>query len=300
MSDLRAFVCNCPIKGENLTTLDTGGRTRNHIQFSLGGRTFDLFQERSVIVGSFSDLKHKFNPTTEIVVRSVSERTLEKAKESVTDICNLLAFATGSRVSPYGYEFPDGSGNKSFHSVIGTTEYFRPVLEVVNGASVRQYVEKLWSKYQSLKKKRNLPVIFDYLVKAELPQQPVELQLLIVFVVLEGLKDTYAKTNRIPYARGFYRKVSSPPRPNPAREPKYTFEQLLTEMLRVARMRKGLKRITTLRNQIIHSGLSRRPNKSNWRTYERSQDIIREYLLRILGFRGTYFPYSSPDYFKTI
>jgi len=253
-----------------------------------------------VIFGNFSDLKHKWNPTTEIVVRCVSERTFEKAKKSVTDICNLLAFATGSRVSPYGYEFPDGSGNKSFHSVIGTTEYFRPVIEVVNGASVRQYVERLWSKYQSLKKKRNLPVIFDYLVKAELPQQPVELKLLIAFVVFEGLKDTYAKTNRIPYARGFYRKVSSPPLPNPAREPRYTFEELLTEMLRVARMRKGLKRITTLRNQIIHSGLSRRPDKSNWRTYERSQDIIREYLLRILEFRGTYFPYSSPNYFRTM
>lgn len=283
-----------------MTTREEGGWTRNHIQFNLGGQIFDLFQNREVVVGNLSDLKHKWNPTTEIVVRSVTPQDLKKTKSQITDICNLLAFVTGSRVWPYGYEYPDGSGAKSFQSVVGTTQYFRPVLEVVNGAKVRECIEGTWPTYQKIKKKRNLPAIFDYLVKAELPQQPVELQLIILFIVLEGLKDTYAKSERIPYSHGFYRKVSTPPRASLRREPTYGFEELLTKMLRGVGMRKGLRRIVTLRNQIIHSGLSRRPNRSNWKTYENSQDIVREYILRILKFRGSYIPYSSPNGTKTI
>ncbi|MDA7930125.1 hypothetical protein N9B63_04740 [Akkermansiaceae bacterium] len=300
MPDLRAYVSNCIVKGEMVTHREDGSWTRDHIQLSLDGLTFDLYQKREVIAGKNSDLKHTWNHTTDIVARSIDDNQLEEVKSKILDICNLLSFASGSRIWPFGYDFPDGSGIGSRHSVSGTTEFFRPVLEITDGKAVRVFIEKTWTEYRKLKGRRKLPEIIDYLVKAELPQQPVELKLLIIFVVLEGLKDTYAKVNSIPYARGYFRKISSPPRPNIGREPTYSFEELLTLMLKEVKMKKRLKRIIKLRNQIIHSGLSRRPSKSNWKTYENSQDIVREYILRLLNYTGTWFPYSSPNSPKTI
>jgi hypothetical protein len=54
-----------------------------------------------------------------------------------------------------------------------------------------------------------------------------------------------------------------------------------------------LKRIVKLRNEIIHSGLSQRSHPQGWVMYEKIHDLLREYILRLLGFHGTYLVYSS-------
>ncbi len=58
-------------------------------------------------------------------------------------------------------------------------------------------------------------------------------------------------------------------------------------------MKPSLKRVKTLRNQIIHFGLSKRPYNSLQQHYEFCQDLIREYLLRKLNFQGSYLIYSQ-------
>ena len=64
-------------------------------------------------------------------------------------------------------------------------------------------------------------------------------------------------------------------------------------MMKSAGMHKGLKQIVGLRNEIIHSGLSRKPHSQQWKMYERIQDIIREYLIRVLEYDGNFFTYAS-------
>lgn len=54
-------------------------------------------------------------------------------------------------------------------------------------------------------------------------------------------------------------------------------------------MKRGLKRIIKLRNEIIHSGLSRLSFSSKISLYNRGHDIIREYLLRLLNYQGRYY-----------
>jgi hypothetical protein len=103
---------------------------------------------------------------------------------------------------------------------------------------------------------------------AELPSQLLETQLIQIFVVMENLKYTYARAKKHPFMEGFFRKISSPPKPN-------------------------LNRVIDLRNEIIHSGLSRKPPRTLIRTYEICQDIVREYLLRLLGYDGEYLIYSQ-------
>ena len=64
-------------------------------------------------------------------------------------------------------------------------------------------------------------------------------------------------------------------------------------MLNEVGMKKGLKRIIRLRNEIIHSGLSRKSHRAQFTMYEKIHDIIREYLLRLLKYHGNYLIYSS-------
>ena len=58
-------------------------------------------------------------------------------------------------------------------------------------------------------------------------------------------------------------------------------------------MRKGLKQIVSLRNEIIHSGLSRKSHSRQMIMFERIQDLVREYIFRLLGYRGEFFTYAS-------
>jgi hypothetical protein len=64
-------------------------------------------------------------------------------------------------------------------------------------------------------------------------------------------------------------------------------------MLRLVDMRRVLKPVVALRNEIIHSGLSRKSHTRQWRMYERIQDLVREYLFRLLGYHGEFFTYAS-------
>ncbi len=133
-------------------------------------------------------------------------------------------------------------------------------------------------------------MIFDYLTHVEAPTLPMEMRLLSIFATLECLKDTFARSKKIPYAKGSYRKAATKPGKPGAR---YTFENLLVMMLRSVGIRRGVKRIVSLRNEIIHSGLSRKSYDQQRRMYENAQDLVREYLLRLLKYSGLYFPYAG-------
>lgn len=276
------------------------GRIRNRIDFSLNSRKIVAYQRDECALGRLTELKGAWNHTTELHILNVREVDIPRVKREVTDLCHLLGFATGSRVWSYEFEFPIESGLISAQRVTGTLEVFRPPFNIHLGGEIRTFVDQTWKTFRRLKRSRRLNLVFDYLVKAEIPSQPVELKLLIAFIVLESLKDTYARQHGIPYARGYFRKISNPPKTNVEKEPTYRFEELLKEMFREVGMNPGLKRIIKLRNELIHSGLSRKPYISNWRTHEKAMDLIREYLLRLLGYAGTYYPYSSPNKPSTI
>lgn len=166
---------------------------------------------------------------------------------------------------------------------------FRPTIELEDGGSIINFVNLCYERYKLMEHVRRLPVVFDYLVQAERMSQPIELKLLIAFVTLENLKDTFARVEGIPFKKGYFRKV-----PKPKKESnRYSFEELLRLMLRRVSMRKGLKRVIVLRNEIIHSGVACKPTTWQWRMYEQLHDLIREYVLRLLNYRGHYLTYRS-------
>mgnify|MGYP005806217289 CR=1 FL=1 len=285
MADLRAYVANCLVGGHTFTR-ERQHVTRDTIELVCDGKTLVLKQRPDVASGRFQALKGTFADTTQILVSDVAGSEVTKTLDIVYRVCWLLSLAGLSRVVCYGYDYPDRSGNSSRHTAFGTAEFFRPTLEIRDGRLIKAFIEQTYPTFKRLERSRKLNVVIDYLLQAERPSQPTECKLLFAFVLLENLKDTFARSKGIPYQKGFFRKSVGP------RSRKYSFEELLQLMFADVRMRRGLKRIVRLRNDIVHSGLTRRPHAKNWAMYERIHDIVREYLLRVLGYRGEYLVYS--------
>ncbi|MBZ0257631.1 hypothetical protein K8I31_16310 [bacterium] len=288
MSDLRAYVANFLGGGHEITWYGEHW-IRDSLSFKCDGFTFMFIQKQEIVTGKLDDFKGFFTKSSEVLVKDVSKNDVEKVLKALSRICWLLSFAGLSQVLCYAHEYPDGSGCGKRISVVGQVSYFRPSIDIRNGEQTIKFIEKTYDGYKKLEKTRKLNVVIDYLVHAEKIGQPIELKLLIAFVVLENLKDTYARSMKIPYEKGYFRKI-----PKPCKgDNRYSFEELLRLMLSKVKMRKGLKRIINLRNEIIHSGIVRKSHAWQWKQYDKLHDLLREYILRLIGFNGYYLTYAS-------
>ncbi|UTY60468.1 hypothetical protein [Massilia sp. erpn] len=286
VADLRAYVANCLVAGQFMTNYN-GFLLRDTLKFECEGRVFTLKQSRSVVERKFNEMKGKFCETTEIIVSNVGRNEVQKCLAAIDRICWLLSFAGLSKVMRYEYEYPDGSSLGMQDAVSGTVEFFRPTLDLRDGRLIAEFIQQTYPTYVIHERRRRLNVVIDYLLQAERSNQPTECKLIFAFVLLENLKESFARSKSIPYVKGFFR-VSDAPK---ARA--YGFEELLQLMLKDVGMRRGLKRIVKIRNEILHSGLYLKPHSKRWAAYERIHDLLREYVLRLLGYRGNYLTYVS-------
>lgn len=283
MPDLRAYIANCLIGGHSITKNEHSW-TRDTVEFNCDGQIFVLKQMPIVITGNLADLKGRFCETSEILVKDVPPADLTMTLASIDRLCWLLSLAGLSRVIRYGYDYPDGSTHGVRHTVFGVADLFRPTLEIRDGVVIKSFVEQTYSNFLRLETSRKLNVVIDYLLQAERQNQPTECRLIFAFVLLENLKDTYARAKQIPFVDGYFIKPSGK---------RYYFKELLQMMFREVGMRPDLKSAVTLRNEIIHSGLSKETHQQQWAMYEKIHDLLREYILRLLGFHGAYLVYSS-------
>ncbi len=249
---------------------------------------YKVLIDQHAINVSREDMKSKKIPTTTLKIEGV--KTFTEGKNIANDICSLLSFASMSQVVAYEYEFGQ---NKKRMSFIAEALYFRPVIETNDGESIKNFLEYTWVNYRKLKSKRRISEVIHMLTTCELPSLPLEVKLGQMFIILENLKSTYARYCEIPFIAGYYREISTPPKSNPKKEKTLSFENLLSQMLKNTNINVGLKRIIRLRNEIIHFGLSRKPYSSLNNDYNFCQDVVREYLLKTLGYHGDYFIYSK-------
>jgi len=147
------------------------------------------------------------------------------------------------------------------------------------------FLEQTWSTFHALKASRQLDIVFDYFVLSQLNRQPIELQLLISFVLLENLKSTFAQEQGYPFEDG---KFKSRPGGN-----ELPFKELLKRMLEAVGMMPDLSKIIRLRNEIVHSGITQLPAQERAEIWRFTQDVIREYLVRLLNYQGDYFLYRQ-------
>lgn len=297
--DLRATYANCLIGGDDFieVVLPEGPwKVCNHIRLSLGAFEVDLFQRPEVIRNLPSTFVGRAVETTDVLIRNVSPPDEDSARETVTGLAWLLGFLSGSAVRPVSTQY---NGVTQRQGVRGVAAYFRPVGEVRDGTWVKSAVESMWSGFQRNKGPRQLIAVFDYLATSDVPEQPIEVRLLLSFVVLENLKATYAQEAGIPYIGGYFRRISTPPKANPMKEPRWLFAELLDAMLKAVGMSGVPAATINLRNEIVHFGLSVHPASELVKELLATRALIQEYILRLTGFHGEYFDYATHEV-KTI
>lgn len=285
-----AHIANCWLKGYEWSDTPSG-RIRNRISLTLDGFRMALVRTPESFAQNVGDMKGLQVHTSDLEFENVIHSNVSKAKEIAVGVAELLSFGLLSQVTVFGFSCDDGT--RQMFAVRGKLLYFRPVFGPALGAEIKSFLEMTYPSFRRLRARRKLHVIFDYLTTAELPDQPIEVKFLLAIVALESLKSSFARERKIPFHAGAFRRLSSPPKANLAREPKYKFSELVAMMCKAVGMSPRTRRIITLRNQIVHFGMSRRPADSLTDSYYYTQDILREYLLRLMNFQGSFHSYRK-------
>ncbi len=173
-------------------------------------------------------------------------------------------------------------------SVIGSVGQSWCLIDIDDGAHVRHFLEQTFPRFRRLRDKRRIIACIDTLLHAEAGIAPVELRMLAAYLTLEMLKETWARRKGIKYSKGSFWRTG--PRGKPMR---YGFEELLRDMCAEVGMRPSLKRLVQYRNALVHSGGLRLANRTKDRAYGAAQQLAREYLLRLLGYRGPYVVFGA-------
>lgn len=284
MPDLLVRFVNCPATGEQRSNYGLArpeAWSLNHIPLRLLRFRMDLFQDPAIVQGRLADVRGQCVHTTDLFIRSVRDGRREAAERAAVDVGWLLSFACLSETVPYEFVW---DGHHRVTAPQGKFRFFRPVIDPRDGRAVREFLESVWPIYRRLKRQWRLPAIINYLLIADSPGQPVEVKLVLVSVILENIKTRYAKAAGKPFVNGFFIK------PNRRR---YSFEELLSEALQSVGMRRPLRRIIRVRNQIVHTGLLDLPAERRSFYFEECMSIATEFVLRLLGYEGSFTVYRT-------
>ncbi|MBC3918795.1 hypothetical protein H8L32_14970 [Undibacterium sp. CY18W] len=291
MPTLKAYVVNFMFIGENFT--DKNGQLQmDEIVFECGKFKFTFIQDMK-----FAKAPAKYRgtvcQTSEVFVHDVKESDLTPVIETLEKLCWLLSFVGLCRVGCAGYEFPVET-KKKFISLVAESNFHLPSLSDIGDRSyIRKFVEQVFDRYQGICNTRKLNVVFDYLIHSDRTRQPTEVKLILMFVLLENLKDTFAKEKQIPFTDGAFRKPSKLIK-NRMVSVAYSFRELLMMMFAEYQMKPKLQHIVKFRNEMIHSGLSTSNTPAELEVvYAECHDLIREYIFRLLEFKGTFPTYKS-------
>ena len=270
MSDFIAHIANCLIKGD---VFEKDGTSK--IILDLEGKQIEIIQDHKIFnsLNLCDDFQGKIIESTVAIVRDVHEAEFEFVKEFIQSLCTLLSFIACSEVTFYSIEFP---GHSSSWAIVGKTNIYDSLIDIRNGALVKDFIITVWKKYRSILKDRKLDVVFDYLFNANYPGSTIESKLVFSFVTLESLKYTFAKSKGILYRNGYFRKQNGK---------SYSFISLLEMMFSDIGIKFNNKdSIKTLRDEIIHSGFSVHDSSYNLNIFKNVQNLLHTYLVRLIGY----------------
>lgn len=139
---------------------------------------------------------------------------------------------------------------------------------------------------------RSLKVVIDYMLQAARPGLPMECRLVFLSVLLENLKHTYGTQQQFAFTRGkFLDPVTNAP---------LSFQDMMNRMFGAVGMSPGLQPLVNLRNEVLHTGVASLTPQQQKLQYDAATDLIREYLLRLLGFTGDFLVSPTGGSVKTI
>jgi hypothetical protein len=111
-------------------------------------------------------------------------------------------------------------------------------------------------------------------------------QIAMACIAFENLRHNWALDSGYPLIRGFFRdKGATTTKPGSP----VGIQRHLEEMFGEVRMGCDARRIVDVRNEVIHTGLY--ADAANEEMHNFLESSLREYFLRVLGYRGPFQPY---------
>lgn len=278
MSNLRAYVMNSKVQGESFSEEVDGKVVRDTSVFTCEGQRFVL--------------QTKPEQRAEILVENVGPQQVTATMEAIERICWLLAFATQSQVACYGHNYPDCTPHKLLNSIHRPGQEADHVINPADGAAIRKFVDQTYPQFKALESARSLKVVIDYMLQAARPGLPMECKLVFLSVLLENLKHTYG--TQLQYA------VKGGKFVDPVTKARLGFQDMMNLMFSAVGMAPGLQPLVDLRNEVLHTGVASLTHAQQKLQYDAATDLIREYLLRLLGFKGNFDVSPTGGSVKTI
>jgi len=281
MPRYRAFIGNLLFLGEQMSPTASGSR-RNRTVFKLDRYTMQVMRTDGTQTIPPHKLIGSICHTHDLSIDDIDIAEHGRVREMVVRLCELLAFLTGSQVAFMGDEFRGATFAPGSEEVALS---YHPLL--IAPRAIREAVEQVFRRFRSLRKRRRLNEVLHLLRLPGRHGTPWEVKLLLVFVALESLKSSYAKSVGYRFSAPAWRKIVHPGVALSS-QPKVGFEKLLREMLKRVKMRNGLRQVVALRNHIVHNGVSSMRQRTQEKIYANAQDLLREYVLRLIGYRGEF------------
>ena len=278
MAELVGHLANCIIEGDSYSDVD-GVKIKNKIVFQLKSKTIEIVQSPTLFIDpkSLAEYQGKFIRSTRVVVYDVEEKDIGYYSDVISKLASLLSFITTSQVVYTAYEYPAGKIRQVL-KVLGRTDIMHHVLELHRGDEIKEFIVKTWEKFEDNYELRKLPLIFDYIFQA-FSINTIETKLVFSYVTLESLKYTFAKEKGYTFSKGFFHDHN---------KKQLNINKLIEMMLSEIGIVFKINEITELRNDIIHSGYTEKTFDHNFKIFIYCQHIIRDYLIKLLGYKGDY------------
>lgn len=282
--DVICYLSNLPLSGITVTDKPDGSWVRNNIPLSAFGYSMLITQDMDVLKPKQSELHGQFIQTSQVLISDV--KSSSDMEEKMIMLTEMLSFATNSQVGFIGWkhikgESEDGCFGRRW-TISGCYSAVNSPFCLVRSTGVVHFIESCWQAYSKLRLPRKLNVAIDLYTIPDAKQLPLELKLATTFILLENQKASYAAENYV-FKGGWYRDQQG-------RQQK--FNPLVKGMFQQVDMPLS-DTWSTLRNDIIHSGLCELSPEDMHKQYSLCRDAITEYLLRLLGYQGEFFLYSG-------
>jgi hypothetical protein len=297
----KAKLANLVGYGEERTTQRDGSWAVDKYQFKLGDHVVTIKQHKSVWHLGKPEARGRLVPSSSVSVTKIG--SLEEGTKLVQDLCRLLSFATHSQV--VGYEFELGL-EKRWPGATGTYNAWRPPFG--NGVGIiSDFVEQAWPQYQKYKETRAISALIHMIVRSDTAGTVLETQITSSVQCLEALKSYFALSEGHRYG---IKEAKDGSFVDAAKE-QVSFAELLKLTLGDVGMSLpgDFQRIKRLRNALIHRGFIRETDRvtkfifgpllpgamhtAMFEVMEEIEDALREYILRLLGYKGGYWTYSN-------
>ncbi|WP_349919854.1 hypothetical protein [Aeromonas veronii] len=275
---------NAVFIGENISDCSNGSWRRDRLNFHAFGYEIEWVQHPEFNASSLSKNAFQFVDTSFALVKNVT--SILHLEESMKKLAFMLSFALNSQVTFYSYIeqsiiAPSVGKTMSVQAVYPNSP---SPLSTVNGSSIRVFIETCWERFDELYFSRRLNIVIDYFTTMDAKKLQLEVKLSLAYTLLECLKFTFAKNDGYPFNGSWFlyktRRVRIPA------------NELISRMLSEVGMVLP-DQLMEERNNLVHEGITSREGQDIHFLYSECKDIVSEYLLRLLGFSGTYFFYRG-------